>query len=124
MLDIDPSGRKYVRCPCNCLLICKTTSQRIACPRPNCKKIISLVPPGPLPTPGNGRPRLPKKFLHLRHCQRAVFKTNFRAYRKVRALATLGFGSVQAYALRRPELAHTGVLKNWPLATEMHSGTG
>lgn len=44
-----PPFKKYVRCLCNCLLVCKITSRRIVCPRVNCKRVITLTPPsGPL----------------------------------------------------------------------------
>ena len=30
-----PPGKKYVRCPCNCLLTCSLTATRVICPREN-----------------------------------------------------------------------------------------
>eukprot|EP00795_Rhopilema_esculentum_P001257 gene1257-15638_t len=37
-----PHGKKYIRCPCNALLTCRSTSTRISCPRTNCKRIINV----------------------------------------------------------------------------------
>lgn len=37
-----PPGKKYVRCPCNCLLTCSATASRVVCPRENCKRTIGV----------------------------------------------------------------------------------
>lgn len=61
-----PPGKKYVRCPCNCLLICKSSSQRIACPRADCKRIINLAP-SPVTPPVSTLPGMYRVI--CAHCQ-------------------------------------------------------
>ncbi|KAM8885004.1 type 2 phosphatidylinositol 4,5-bisphosphate 4-phosphatase isoform 2-T2 [Synchiropus picturatus] len=67
-----PTGKKYVRCPCNCLLICKDTSRRIGCPRPNCRRIINLSPVMVIPEEQPAQPALPIQLEGMRvvcgHC--------------------------------------------------------
>jgi len=41
-IKAPPNGKKYIRCPCNALLTCRTTSSRISCPRANCKRVINV----------------------------------------------------------------------------------
>lgn len=38
-----PAGKKYVRCPCNCLIICRESALKIVCPRSSCKRTTHLV---------------------------------------------------------------------------------
>jgi len=63
-----PPGKKYVRCPCNCLLICKASSMRIACPRVNCKRIINLAPIGGIPSESNGQSNTTDCRVTCGHC--------------------------------------------------------
>jgi hypothetical protein len=63
------------------------------------------------------------RFKFFKFARGQFFKRIFCAYRKVCALAMLGFGSVQAYALRRHKLAPTRVLKNWPLGWRTNPGS-
>ncbi|VDO16281.1 unnamed protein product [Rodentolepis nana] len=38
-----PTGKQFVRCQCNCLLICKSSVTRVGCPRENCRRVINLT---------------------------------------------------------------------------------
>ncbi|CAG5125017.1 unnamed protein product [Candidula unifasciata] len=40
-----PPGKKYIRCPCNLLLVCRSGATKILCPRDTCKRVISLPSP-------------------------------------------------------------------------------
>ncbi|XP_063687826.1 type I phosphatidylinositol 4,5-bisphosphate 4-phosphatase-B-like isoform X1 [Bolinopsis microptera] len=44
-----PPGKKYIRCACNCLLVCNNTARAVICPREGCNHRTQLVTP--LPTP-------------------------------------------------------------------------
>lgn len=53
-----PAGKQYVRCPCNCLLICNTTTTKVGCPRPSCQKVIVLQETEPTVTRDRPGPQI------------------------------------------------------------------
>lgn len=50
-IKAPPTGKKYIRCPCNALLTCRLTSTRISCPRTNCKRVINVGGFAAVPNP-------------------------------------------------------------------------
>ncbi|KAL5251056.1 hypothetical protein ACHWQZ_G016693 [Mnemiopsis leidyi] len=44
-----PPGKKYIRCACNCLLVCNNTARAVICPREGCNHRTQLVAPPPKP---------------------------------------------------------------------------
>lgn len=44
-----PPGKKYIRCACNCLLVCNATARAVICPRQGCHHRTQLVSPLPKP---------------------------------------------------------------------------
>lgn len=73
-----PPGKKYIRCQCNCLMICKAEVRRVVCPRENCKQTV-IVDPGLVPE----EPRIPGNVrVACAHCD-GVFQVSLFA----RALA-------------------------------------
>lgn len=80
-IKAPPAGKKYIRCPCNALLTCRSTSSRISCPRANCKRVINVGGMTPASTAGNTIPTVSQtvdKRIRVKcgHCNETfVFRT-------------------------------------------------
>jgi len=75
-----PTGKKYIRCPCNALLTCRATSSRISCPRANCKRVINVGGGSPAAPSNNPPASMPAGDKRIRvtcgHCNETfVFRT-------------------------------------------------
>ncbi|XP_048253437.1 type 1 phosphatidylinositol 4,5-bisphosphate 4-phosphatase-like isoform X2 [Haliotis rufescens] len=94
-----PPGKKYVRCPCNCLLVCRSAAQRIACPRQNCRRVINLsggLASVTVRSPGSGR-------ICCAYCNQIfIFQVNSRLLARCphcRKVSEVGSGYVRTRAL-------------------------
>ncbi|XP_067652234.1 type I phosphatidylinositol 4,5-bisphosphate 4-phosphatase-A-like isoform X1 [Haliotis asinina] len=95
-----PPGKKYVRCPCNCLLVCRSAAQRIACPRQNCRRVINLsggaTASVTVRSPGSGR-------ICCAYCNQIfIFQVNSRLLARCphcRKVSEVGSGYVRTRAL-------------------------
>jgi len=79
-IKAPPSGKKYIRCPCNALLTCRATSSRISCPRANCKRVINVGGGPPVAGTTAGAPPItavePRIRVTCGHCNETfVFRT-------------------------------------------------
>lgn len=104
-ISSPPPGKKYVRCPCNCLLTCSATATRVICPRENCKRVIGVGAMNIRPSLNNDRIRVvcgccarsilwPRNAAVARcpHCRRTTYID--RSWMKRRAFVCLAIGII------------------------------
>ncbi|RDD43085.1 Type 2 phosphatidylinositol 4,5-bisphosphate 4-phosphatase [Trichoplax sp. H2] len=70
-----PEGKKYIRCVCNCLLICNKDAARVRCPRSNCNYVTTVnAASAPIFTLSRGIPIVLSGIRYsCGHCQHEFF---------------------------------------------------